>query len=325
MYAALQENNVLINAQTDLSRQARYRCPNCRQPVQLVISGRGRAFFRHCAAFSGDNAESHLHEQGKKQLYQEMNRLGVAAKLEVPLGHHQERRADVFWQHHQQSWALEFQCAPLSLIELSERHQSYRDLQVREIWLLGATYWSAQRVPIKAARQFICYGASWGYYLAYWQPQTDRVCLFKHLCYLPPANQLFYQLNWLSLPQFVQAVAQQQTQPPLSYIPEQPLLYDPRLWLGEQLLWPSSSWRSWQDRCYQQGLNLNDLPQILWLPKVLPPTVKRWSVLLERQIAWYLRFHELTWRQRSQLYLQSNWPLLPTDEPNQLNQRAFRY
>lgn len=315
MYAALLENNRLINADTKLPRHGNYRCPNCQQPVQLVISGRGRAFFRHCADHSAENAESELHEQGKQRLYQELYQLGVAARLEVSLGTDQERRADVFWQHHHQCWALEFQCAALSLVELTERHRSYQHLGVREIWLLGSTYWSDQQRPVKAARHFICYAANWGYYLAYWRPQSAQVCLLKHLRYLPPANQLFYQIEWLSLPAFIQSVARQRYQPWFDHIPQQPLLFDPRLWLGQQLQWPTSTWRAWQDRCYHQGLNLIDLPQILWLPKVLPPTTKQWSVLLQRQLAWYLQYQELTWPQRSQLYLQSNWPLLP-EKPN---------
>ncbi|MFD1412142.1 competence protein CoiA [Lapidilactobacillus gannanensis] len=311
MYAALQADNRLINAQRDLPRQANYRCPNCQQPVQLVISGRGRPFFRHVAAFETNYAESQLHEQGKLQLYQEMQQLGVAAQTEVILGSDQERRADVYWQHGRQKWALEFQCAPLSLVELTQRHVSYQSLQVNEIWLLGATYWSAGQVPVKAARHYISYGQYWGYYLAYWQPQRRQVCLLKHLQYRPPASQLYYQLAWLPLAEFIQLVARQRVVGLPRVLRPQSLSFDPRLWLFEQLHWPTTRWWHWQDRCYQQGLRLTDLPRCLWLPQVLPPSTKQWSVLLERQIAWYLQYHELNWSQRSRLYLQSQWPLLP--------------
>ncbi|HJE15042.1 MAG TPA: hypothetical protein K8W17_03075, partial [Lapidilactobacillus dextrinicus] len=60
----------------------------------------------------------------------------------------------------------------------------------------------------------------------------------------------------------------------------------------------------------ERGMMLQELRQELWLPKRLPPLSRNWGLILNRQITFYLANGELTWQQRSQIYLETKWPLV---------------
>lgn len=321
MYAALQDDGRLIQATPQLSRQQHYWCPQCRQAVVLARSAQGRPFFRHRQRLA-TNLETTRHEQGKITLQQALQAQGIAAAMEVNVRQaDNQRRADVFWRGQQQDWALEFQCAPMTAAELRQRHRSYQALATVDVWLLGATYW--QHGPSLAARHFISYRRQWGYFLAYWYPERRCVKLVNHLQYRPPAGRLYYESQWLSLAQFLTQFPAPTARPRL---PQRPLAlsYDPRPWLLRQAQWSQPTWQTLQQRCYEAGWSLLDLPRALWLPSVLPPTVARWPLLLVRQIDAYLASGALSWPQRWQLYQASSWPLLTGQPPLQEISKATK-
>ena len=328
---------------------AHFYCPRCRQPVQLVRARTGRPFFRHVGRTGLGPNETARHRAGKQTLQQELAALQVVSELEVVLPlkvagaevdspaekrpgevvaplvtaagaqprplqqdarEGEQRRADVLWQHGAHLWAFEFQCAPLELAELRQRHEDYQRWRIREQWLLGATYLS-QRRPSQGALKFMAYQAHWGYYLAFWQPERRQIQLFYHCQFRPPRTQLLYQVRMLSLGEFLQG-ASQNRRPPAQLPPNQPW-FDPRPWLGQQLALKQPRWLTYQGRCYQQGWDLQKLPTALWLPQCLPPVVGHWPDLLGRQLDYWFATGGLTRSQQRHLLSGSRWPLLTTE------------
>lgn len=306
MYAAILSDGELINAECAIKQvTGPYFCPRCGQVVQLLQNKQGQAFFRHRSQQLG-GAERPLHLAGKQGLAESLANMEIEAKTEWRLGAASERRADLAFSLNHQLFALEFQCAPLALKELQDRHRSYQTLAVTEYWLLGTTY--LQPKTLKSALKFCAYQPQWGYYLVFWLVDQQRLVLFSHLHFRPPATRVYYERHVISLAAFLRGV--QRCGPPPRVISPLALSFDPRPWLARQLRSQQPRWMSLQSRCYQQGWRLQDLPDNLFLPARLPPVVSHWPLLLARQIDWYLNHGPLTWSQRWPLLSQSNWPLL---------------
>lgn len=308
MYAALNQNQHLIYADSGLTSE-RYYCPKCYLPVKLVLkTAQHRPYFRHYSRASDHDGETALHFQGKTSLQQALQQLGVVAKQEVTLGT-DERRADVLWCYQEQYYAFEFQCAMLSVNELTHRHLSYQALQVTDIWLLGQTYLDQNTACFKrTALKFICYRQRWGYFIAIWLPQLAMVRVFHHLAFVPPRHKVVFKRTDYTLDAFLQGYLQMIQS--LVTLPQMALNFDPSNWLRQQLYFQQSQWLALQTRCYQRGLNLMNLPQELWLPQRLPPLSSSWSKVLSKQIELFLATGALSWDQRSQLYLATKWPLV---------------
>lgn len=306
MYAAILRDGKLINARCAIKQtQGPYFCPRCGQVVQLLQNKQGQAFFRHRGQQYG-GGERPLHLAGKKSLAEALASVGIKAQTEWRLGETAERRADLAFYWHGCRFAFEFQCAPLSLRSLQQRHRSYQALSVSEYWILGATYLS--QPSLTSALKFCAYQPRWGYYLVFWLVEQHCFVLFSHLHYRPPATRLYYERHLLSLPAFLRGV--QDLCPPPSSLAPLPLSFDPRPWLNQQLIRQQPRWVALQLRCYQQGWHLQELPTDLFLPLRLPPVVSHWPLLLARQIDWYLQHGPFSWTKQWQLLSQTQWPLL---------------
>ncbi|WP_125607761.1 competence protein CoiA [Lapidilactobacillus bayanensis] len=308
MYAALNQRYQLtyaINGQLGEN----YYCPQCYLPVQFIMATTSqRPHFRHYSRPQDYDGETALHLQGKVALQSALQKLGVVAEQEVTLGT-DERRADVLWHAREQTYAFEFQCAILSVAELQQRHSSYQALKVTDIWLLGQTYLNQYlQYPTKKALKFISYRYLWGYFVAVWLPEKATVRVFHHLAFTPPQSQVVFKRTDYTLAAFLQGYLQ--ISQGLTELPLITLNFDPSYWLAQQLNFQCSSWLSLQTACYEHGLNLLSLPTELWLPRRLPPLSRSWSTPLKRQISLFMATGELTWQQRSQLYLSTKWPLI---------------
>ncbi|KRM78486.1 hypothetical protein FC84_GL000743 [Lapidilactobacillus dextrinicus DSM 20335] len=308
MYAALNQDDQLVYAHNSILGE-RYYCPKCYRPVQLIIATpQQQPHFRHKTRFSNNDGESGLHIKGKRLLQQDLQQLGIVAQQEVILGT-EERRADVLFYYQTQCYAFEFQCAPLSIQELQQRHRSYEQLAVQDIWLIGPTYLTASGCKLhRSALKFMDYRTHWGYFIAVWVPDLSKIRLFHHIAFEPPCGQIRFKSRDVSLSLFLASYFK--VTKPLLFLPVMSCCFDPSHWLARQLNFQNSRWRTLQVECYQQGLSLLDLPRQLWLPQRLPPLSLSWSAPLKAQIELYLITGGLTWQQRSQIYLETKWPLV---------------
>lgn len=308
MYAALNQKRQLIYALDGQFGEA-YFCPQCWQPVQLMLSNeKHRAYFRHYVKHQDFVGESALHVRGKLALQETLLKMGQVAEQEVILGD-EERRADVLWHFHGTKYAFEFQCASLSLAELTTRHASYQRLKISDIWLIGSPYLHQnQRKIHRTALKFVAYRARWGYFVAAWLPEIATVRLFHHLAFCPPQRTVTATYVDYNLGTFLNAYLRQRDY--LIALPQIPLSFDPSTWLSRQLKYQQPRWLKLQTSCYERGMMLQELPQELWLPQRLPPLSRNWGLILNRQITFYLANGELTWQQRSQIYLETKWPLV---------------
>ncbi|APT18916.1 competence protein [Amylolactobacillus amylotrophicus DSM 20534] len=167
MYAALL-NEELVTAVAVFARDSQsiqeqnFVCPNCRKPVQLIVSGRSGPFFRHLNT-RFRTAETPEHELGKKIIFTAARALGLAAKLEVPLANDQIR-ADVYIETLGQTYGVELQCAPLTTAEFNVRHNFYHDARISDVWLLGKRHFLHRKIK-QIHLDLLRTNADWGSYL----------------------------------------------------------------------------------------------------------------------------------------------------------------
>jgi Competence protein CoiA-like family len=138
------------------SRERGLQCPNCRGIVH-VRGGAEKRTQLHFAHQKGECAwstesESVRHASGKVVLANWLRGLFPRAvitfeeRLPEP-----NRIADVFLVHPDgRRWAIEFQCAPLDVVEWRYRHEAYRVANILDVWIIGDNRREKQEAFIEA-------------------------------------------------------------------------------------------------------------------------------------------------------------------------------
>ncbi|MCI1290092.1 MAG: competence protein [Lactobacillus sp.] len=161
MYAALHHEQLVLastEAQIVRATRAKYRCPQCRRRVILVIAQDKTPYFQHLN-FTGSGGEKQEHLLGKCELKAALTAAGWQARLEVPLADGQIR-ADVLASP---NLAFEIQCAPLSAAEFAKRHGCYQDERITDVWLVGRRHFLRAKIK-KTQVIYLRFNCRWHWY-----------------------------------------------------------------------------------------------------------------------------------------------------------------
>ncbi|MFK4428558.1 competence protein CoiA [Bacillus sp. RC51] len=147
MFIARRENgeriHLLYNRDEELLREMRKReklfCTACGKEVQMKLGKQKSWHFAHkkvdsCLTFY--EAESMYHMHGKELLYRWLKRQNFHVDIEHYLPKIQQR-PDVFVERAGREIAIEYQCANLSIEQLSKRTYSYWQAGIQVIWIIG--------------------------------------------------------------------------------------------------------------------------------------------------------------------------------------------
>ncbi|MFK4308144.1 competence protein CoiA [Bacillus sp. RC242] len=147
MFIARRENgekiHLLYNRDEERLREMRKRekffCTACGKEVQMKLGKQKSWHFAHkkvdsCLTFY--EAESMYHMHGKELLYRWLKRQNFHVDIEHYLPKIQQR-PDVFVERAGREIAIEYQCANLSIEQLSKRTYSYWQAGIQVIWIIG--------------------------------------------------------------------------------------------------------------------------------------------------------------------------------------------
>ena len=282
MLLAMDGTQTLVAAK-QAPRTQTYVCPGCLAPVHLK---RGRiitAHFAHqagqvCTSFSEGETTEHL--LGKQQLAAWFAASGLSVQLEAPLSALHQRPDLLVQQPGHAPLAIEFQCSPLAVERLAERTQGYVEHGYRVLWLLGTPYQHHLQRHAKALK-FLQYHPHWGCYVAFWQTQTNGLCLLYNLLTLD-GEALSYQRQYFpSASQSVQSIWQFR---PVLTAPLPVAMhwqhYQRQVVLARLRRQPQL--QALQTRCYEHGGTLAQLPA--WVV----PMQAAWPLLAGPYLAWYV-------------------------------------
>ncbi|MBB1062378.1 competence protein CoiA [Limosilactobacillus fastidiosus] len=133
-------NDQFVNA-FNANKREEYYCPECGEQLILKKGKCKVAHFAHgvnskCQLQKG---ESYEHLLGKQQIFEWARQNNWYPELEVYISS-LKQRADVLLNVQGRQVAIEFQCSPLSLIDLQERTRGYEKLGIKCYWFLGSPY-----------------------------------------------------------------------------------------------------------------------------------------------------------------------------------------
>lgn len=259
-----------------------FHCPGCGAEVRLRHGEINVAHFAHankqCAYES--EAESNEHLLGKMQLYKLASQLGPA-QVEV-IFQDSKQRADVVLTYREHKFILEYQCSPISTVQVRQRTQAYQALGYEVIWLLGPKY---QRTKI--SKQLIAKFK--GHYLVFYSSHTQK-------CYLQyNFNEVDFQtIRWAhrkyELANLLQGIANYQRHIFWQDIEiSNTRLVHQSFKVQQQIIRQNPEWLLIQQKCYQQGRNLGGVPWLCHPKKSMPMG---------------LRIPHILWRCRCVLFLE---------------------
>lgn len=136
-------NNILVKAELAVKRN-NYYCPACKQKVHLKIGNQVSAHFAHmpnqaCTSpFSEGETIEHL--TGKSLIYNGLIKNDIEAHLEYYLKELAQRPDVMFKDNYDRMHAIEFQCSPISQINLLKRTIGYKEASITVKWILGQNY-----------------------------------------------------------------------------------------------------------------------------------------------------------------------------------------
>ena len=155
MYAALLNDTlVLAVEEAKLTKsnnkvKKHYFCPHCEREVQLVYKDE-QSYFKHIPSKVNLSGENEEHAQSKRILTQALRAVHFNAQTEVNLANGQ-LRADILAAS---NLAFEIQCAPLNKSEFRHRHFLYRQIGVKDIWIVGKRHFLRQNIKNRSSFSF---------------------------------------------------------------------------------------------------------------------------------------------------------------------------
>ncbi|WP_261384269.1 competence protein CoiA family protein [Planococcus sp. CPCC 101016] len=178
-------------------------CPTCHAPLLMKIGEINIPHFAHktlsaCDKFS--EPESSLHLQGKLHLYHFFHQLNFKVELEKYFSMTRQR-VDLLVDGH---YALEFQCSAIPVLQLNERSNGYRQLNMKPIWLKGLKEPCLEEIGLLHLKS---------YEIAMRQSQGGVSFI---LLFYPPGNRFYYHSNlfyissnrWIGKTKSIQATKQ---------------------------------------------------------------------------------------------------------------------
>lgn len=193
MYAALL-NNVLVLAiaearvsENENNSEKHYFCPQCYREVQLINNSK-KPYFKHIPTVVNLSGENEEHAQSKSLLTTALRAAHFDAQMEVQLANGQ-LRADILASP---NLAFEIQCAPLNKSEFRHRHSLYRQIGVKDIWIVGKRHFLGQYIK-KSQFIFFRKNKTWHDYYLEINPTKLIITLKYNVLLEPLTNKIHWQ------------------------------------------------------------------------------------------------------------------------------------
>lgn len=220
-------------------------CPHCQREVEYVGNGQRRPFFRHITKSETKQAESLVHQAGKQWLAT-FFQPAFQVKLEVFAPPNQ--RIDVQALSSNMKLAIEYQCSPISRLELSERQQGYQNKNYHPLWIFGPEHYF-KAAKLRHLQTILSYSKFWAFYVLFKLPADNFLRLNYNYQMAPHSSRLYWRqvhfTSWQQLWTF------------------RPSLGTYRLkdinwlrWYRQQQRYPSRQFMYLQNQCYQQRINM---------------------------------------------------------------------
>ena len=193
MYAALLNDTlVLAVEEAKLTKsnnkvKKHYFCPHCEREVQLVYKDE-QSYFKHIPSKVNLSGENEEHAQSKRILTQALRAVHFNAQTEVNLANGQ-LRADILAAS---NLAFEIQCAPLNKSEFRHRHFLYRQIDVKDIWIVGKRHFLRQNIK-KSQLIFFRRNNFWREYYLEIDPFKKIIRLKYNVLLEPLTNKVHFQ------------------------------------------------------------------------------------------------------------------------------------
>lgn len=193
MYAALLNDTlVLAVEEAKLTKsnnkvKKHYFCPHCEREVQLVYKDE-QSYFKHIPSKVNLSGENEEHAQSKRILTQALRAVHFNAQTEVNLANGQ-LRADILAAS---NLAFEIQCAPLNRSEFRHRHFLYRQIGVKDIWIVGKRHFLRQNIK-KSQLIFFRRNSFWREYYLEIDPFKKIIRLKYNVLLEPLTNKVHFQ------------------------------------------------------------------------------------------------------------------------------------
>jgi len=253
----------------DLRNKEEFICPICGESVLLKL-GDQRIF--HFAHKRGSNCrdnfenESYEHIEGKRQLFQWLNKQKIPSVLEF-YDREIQQRPDIMFKHKGKKYALEYQCSTLSEKVFIKRTKTYIENNYTPLWIISSSH-IRQKKKITIALSnfhylFLRSTTSGNLYIPAYCPEEHLFQLVESITPFSIKNALvehsYYSLHNIELDELLE--------------PEKKFQFNLSSWNKEIekfiLNWslhPQSSKKIFLHEIYNRGLNLFLLPPEIGLP-----------------------------------------------------------
>lgn len=193
MYAALLNDTLVLAVEeakltkSNNKLKKHYFCPHCEREVQLVYKDE-QSYFKHIPSKVNLSGENEEHAQSKRILTQALRAVHFNAQTEVNLANGQ-LRADILAAS---NLAFEIQCAPLNKSEFRHRHFLYRQIGVKDIWIVGKRHFLRQNIK-KSQLIFFRRNNFWREYYLEIDPFKKIIRLKYNVLLEPLTNKVHFQ------------------------------------------------------------------------------------------------------------------------------------
>ena len=193
MYAALLNDTLVLAVEeakftkSNNKVKKHYFCPHCEREVQLVYKDE-QSYFKHIPSKVNLSGENEEHAQSKRILTQALRAVHFNAQTEVNLANGQ-LRADILAAS---NLAFEIQCAPLNKSEFRHRHFLYRQIGVKDIWIVGKRHFLRQNIK-KSQLIFFRRNNFWREYYLEIDPFKKIIRLKYNVLLEPLTNKVHFQ------------------------------------------------------------------------------------------------------------------------------------
>ena len=193
MYAALLNDTLVLAVEeakltkSNNKLKKHYFCPHCEREVQFVYKDE-QSYFKHIPSKVNLSGENEEHAQSKRILTQALRAVHFNAQTEVNLANGQ-LRADILAAS---NLAFEIQCAPLNKSEFRHRHFLYRQIGVKDIWIVGKRHFLRQNIK-KSQLIFFRRNNFWREYYLEIDPFKKIIRLKYNVLLEPLTNKVHFQ------------------------------------------------------------------------------------------------------------------------------------
>nr|WP_319219193.1 competence protein CoiA family protein [uncultured Trichococcus sp.] len=188
MLIARNANGELIQAYQASKQKGKnveeYYCPACKGKLVLKKGNIMIAHFAHhkqsdCAVFSEGETLPHL--KGKQLLLEKFRSEGISVTLECWLPELQQRPDLLLVFGDGKKIAVEYQCSPISPVDLMARTQGYQRFGYEVWWICGMNYQPGSIKMTQAVYQFLNHSVALGSWICILDTQKEEMAIHHHL------------------------------------------------------------------------------------------------------------------------------------------------